>query len=137
MSRQRLTVLVAGVAMAAVVAAALGAGRSGAHGRTRGRAFVVTGGVAGLYPGGTRRLVVRIRNRRHFPIRVVALRVRVRGAGGCGSRYVHVGRLGRRPLVPPFRRRRVALRVTMARNAPAACEGARFRLFFRGRGIRP
>lgn len=104
----------------------------------RGPALALRGSVAGLYPGARRPLRVRIRNRRPFPVRVLALRARVVGGGrrGCTRKYLVVAPRRLRLRVPPRRARSVLLRVTMRRSAPDACKRAVFRLAFSARGRR-
>lgn len=97
-----------------------------------GPALRVTGSVVGLFPGVTKRLPVRIRNRRAFAVVVRSISVRV-GAGrrGCPGRVVRVRPFRGRLVVAARKQRVVALPITMVRTAPQACRGARFALRFR------
>lgn len=97
-----------------------------------GPALRVTGSVAGLFPGVTKRLPVRIRNRRPFAVAVRSISVRV-GAGGrgCPGRVVRVRPFHGRLVVAAGKQRNVTLRITMVRTAAQACRGARFALRFR------
>jgi hypothetical protein len=137
----RTRLVVAGPVVVLVFAlAATGSARmSGKGGRhvAPARALKITGGVRGLYPGARARLRLRVRNLRGYPIRLVALKVRVGNASkGCRRRQLRISRLRGKPVVRAHRTRRIVLRVTMLRSAPDACKGAVFRLRFRARGRR-
>jgi hypothetical protein len=137
----RTRLFVAGIVVVLVLAlAATGSARmSGESGRrvAPARALKITGGVRGLYPGARVRLPLKVRNLRGYPIRVVALNVKVGNASkGCRRRQLRISRLRRRPVVPAHRRRRIVLQATMLRSAPDACKGAVFPLRFKARGRR-
>ena len=119
--------------LASVVPAAREGGRT-----RRGPALVLRGSVAGLYPGARLPLPVRIRNRRPFAVRVLAVQARASGRGrrGCANSNIAVSRPPLRVRVPAWRTRTAMLRVTMRRGAPDACKGAVFGLTFSARGKR-
>ena len=101
--------------------------------------FRITGHVTGLYPGVHKKLRLRLKNLNPTPIRVVSVRVRVRStAAACPSNVVRVGRLKRRARVTVKARRvrKVSLPVSMLASAPDACQGARFRLRYRGKALK-
>ena len=92
------------------------------------------GRSGGLYPGVHRRhvIVVRKRGRRPIIVRSVTTRVR-RARSGCPGRYVHVSRFRGRVRVRRHASRRIRVRIWLLRGTPSACQGAVFRLVFRGR----
>jgi hypothetical protein len=101
-------------------------------------ALVLTGSAQGLYPGSRVRLRVTIRNRRRFAIRVRWLKTRVvLHRRGCAPANVTVphSRLG--VLVPARGLRTVELEASMRGDAPDACKGATFRLWFQAFGRQP
>jgi len=127
------------VAPAIVLAlAASGAAQTSAPAKpARPPALTVWGGADGLYPGAVRRLRLKVRNSRGFPIRVVSLKVAVRnGSPGCPRSQLRLARLRRSFVVRARRTRRVVLRVTMLRSAPDGCKGAVFPLRFKVEGRR-
>jgi hypothetical protein len=137
--RARLVVAGPVVVLVLVLAATGSARMSGPRDRhaAPARALKITGSVRGLYPGARARLRLSLRNLRGYPIRVVALNVRVGNAGkGCKRRQLRISRLRRRPVVRAHRTRRIVLTATMLRSAPNACKGAVFPLRYRARGRR-
>ena len=128
----RLLSAVAALALAALLVVALA--QSGAPGKAGPRVrppLRVTGGLRSLYPGARRRLPLVVWSNRGFRIRVVSLTVRIGNARrGCGRRYLRVGRLRRRLVVPPNGFSTVELPVTMLLSAPDACKRATFPLRF-------
>jgi hypothetical protein len=97
-------------------------------------AVTLSGSVSGLYPGAVRRLPVTFvnRTRSRLTLRRFGVRV-VRARRGCEARELMTGRLPRRLRIRPRRRVRALLTVRLNRNAPNACQGARFRLLVRAR----
>jgi hypothetical protein len=117
--------------LAAVMVAAAALGASGKHGRS---GFTIKGRIGGLYPGVHRRLVIVLRNRGRRPIVVRSVTTRVRRARpGCPGRYVHVSRFRGRVRVRGRASRRIRVRIWLVPGTPSACQGAVFRLAFRGR----
>lgn len=101
--------------------------------------FGVTGRVRKLYPGARKTMTVRVRNPHGYAIVVRELGVRVRKSdhAGCGRRWVRPKRVVRLSLLVPARSRaRASLPVRMRPAAPDACQGARWRLRFRGTAVR-
>jgi hypothetical protein len=134
----RLLPAVAAFALAALLAVALAQSKGPRRAAPRVRhALTVSGSMRWLFPGRSTRLPLVVRNNRGFRIRLVSLTVRVRDARpGCGKRYLRVGRLRRKLLVPPHGFRTVDLAITMLRSAPNACQGAVFPLRYTARGRR-
>ena len=102
---------------------------------TTGR-FAIKGNVAGLYPGGTRRLIVTVSNRNGFPIRVTSIRVKVGSAAGCPATSVFVKAFRGKLRVGAKWKRRLFLPVTMRASAPPACMGARLKLTYSGKAVK-
>ena len=98
--------------------------------------FRITGSAEGLLPGMPGRLNVTVRNPYRWPIRVTAIRVSVRDAGECPAGNLRPALLRRALVVPARATRRVALPISLAADAPNACQGARFRLVFSGRAVK-
>jgi hypothetical protein len=132
MSRHRLVIAITlAFASALTVAAALGAVGSG-RGRVTG-GFTLAGHVSGLYPGARRRLLIVVRNRERRPLRVGSVTTRVRDASAaCSGRNLHVSRFRGRLRLAGRGSRRIAVRVWMRPESPAAWQGAVFPLVFRG-----
>jgi len=106
--------------------------------RLRRSALVLTGSAQGLYPGGRVPLRVTIRNRRRFAVRVQWLATRVVvHRRGCTASNVTVARRRLNLVVPARGLREVSLEVGMRRDAPDACKGVTFRLWFEARGRLP
>lgn len=98
--------------------------------------FRITGSADGLLPGIPGSLTVTVRNPYRFRIRVTALRASVRDARGCSAGNLKPVAL-RRPFVVPARgSRRFLLPISLAADAPNACQDARFRLVFSGRAAK-
>jgi hypothetical protein len=101
-------------------------------------ALVLTGSTQGLYPGGRVPLLVSIRNRRRFPVRVQWLATRVvLHRRACAPSNVTVPRRRLRLVVPARGLRKVWLEASMRTDAPDGCKGVLFRLWFEARGRRP
>lgn len=91
----------------------------------------------GLYPGAVRPLKVLVRNPTDRDVRVVRLVARaIRSSSEtCPASFLRVRRLRSHPLVPARSRRRVRMRVKLRASAPDACQGVRFSLRLRVRGV--
>lgn len=98
--------------------------------------FRITGSAVGLLPGIPGRLTVTVRNPYRFPIRVTALRVSVRDAKGCSAHNLRPAQLRRRLVVPARGSRSFVVPISLAADAPNACQEARFRLVFSGRAAK-
>jgi hypothetical protein len=106
--------------------------------RAAGERFTIAGSVDGLYPGVRRPLRLRLRNPNPYPIVVLSVTVRVRDAGaGCRAPNLALTRLNRRLRIRGRASRPLTLWATLAPGAPDACQGARFRLAYSGRAVRP
>jgi hypothetical protein len=129
----RIAAIAAGIlALASVLAAVPASGKpQPAQVRVR-----LSGHVAGLYPGATRLLSVKIRNPYKRRMRIVSLRARVRGPRRACTKWNLDVRPFRGWLVIPPRRTRIArLRVRMPSTAAQECCGARFPLVFTARAV--
>jgi hypothetical protein len=98
------------------------------------RAFSISGGVSGLYPGADVPLVLTVKDDRSFPITVTSVTTTVRRfAGGCPSSLVSVGTFTGSLRLQPGQAGTVQVTVTMAHRAPRLCEGRSF--FFEYHGV--
>jgi hypothetical protein len=101
------------------------------------RTLVLTGDVMGLYPGSRRPLVLRVRNRNRFAVRVVAGHVTVRDANSrCRSANLRVSGFRGSVRVQAFGTARLRLLVRMSPSAPNACQRAVFPLILTARAVR-
>ncbi len=125
------------VAVLLLAAALAGTAASGAsqHRHT----FTISGGVAGLHPGGTRTASLRIHN--YYPWRIAVRSISVRSSRssrkGCAATVVtspgwHGSRRVRRGGATTIR-----VPVRMSAKAPGACQRATFTLLYHGSGVRP
>jgi hypothetical protein len=100
-------------------------------------ALGVRGSTSRLYPGGTARLRLKVTNRSRHPLKLRQLKVTVHDARpGCPGRLLRVKPFKTRAGVRARRSAIVKVRVTLSRDAPDACQGARFRLSYRVRATR-
>jgi hypothetical protein len=101
------------------------------------RTLVLSGHVSGLFPGSTRPLVLRIRNRNAFAVRVVSTRVVVRDASSrCRSSNLRVSRFRGSLRVRARQTGTLRLLVQMTPAAPNACQRAVFPLTLTARAVR-
>jgi len=99
--------------------------------------FVVSGDVAGLAPGVTRTLSLRLSNPNGSAISVEALEVTVGdSATGCPGATLRVGAFTGPVLVPGDGAAGAALPVTMAASAAPVCQGATFPLTYGGSAVK-
>jgi hypothetical protein len=101
--------------------------------------FKVRGSVGGLYPGKRKPLTLKVRNPQRYPIRVKTLTVRVgrSNKSGCKPRWIRPKRRVRVSLLVPARARAfVSYPLKMLKRAPNACQGARWKLKFKGEAVR-
>jgi hypothetical protein len=134
MSRRQLVrvglagLLVAGLTTATAIGSA-GVGRA-----KSGKGFSLSGHVTGLYPGQRKRLVIVVHNRGSRALRVRVVTTRVRDASrSCKARNLRVTAFHGSLRVAGHRSRKIAVRASMRADSPTACQGAVFRLAFRGR----
>jgi hypothetical protein len=93
--------------------------------------------AAVLYPGARTTLVVMVRNRFRFTVRVRSISAKAASAGrGCPGKYVRVQRLDDDSTIAPDGLIRANLRIAMSREAPDACQGKKFPLRFTARATR-
>ena len=99
--------------------------------------FVVSGDVAGLAPGVTHPLSLRLSNPNRAAISVEGLVVTVGDSpAGCSGDTLQVGGLAGPVLVPGGGEAQVSLPVTMAASAPAICQDATFPLTYGGSAVK-
>jgi hypothetical protein len=136
--KRRHRALVATTALAALaLGAAAAIGALGGHPRKATSGFRLAGHVSGLYPGVHKRMVIVVRNRGRKALRVRSITTRVRNAkGGCSRRNLHVSGWRGSLRVKGRSSRHVKVRVWLLPDSPAVCQGALFRLVFRGRATR-
>lgn len=91
----------------------------------------------GLYPGAVRPLRILVSNPTDHDVRVVRLVARASRSSSeaCPVSFLRVRRLRSHPVVPAHSRRRVRVRVKLLASAPDACQGVRFSLRLRVRGV--
>jgi hypothetical protein len=125
--------LVAG-ALALTTAVATGSIGHGHHRGSAGR-FTMHGHVKGLYPGVRKKLRIVVHNPGPRALTVRSITTRVSDASaGCGARSLHVSAFRGHLRVRAHKSRRVAVKLSMRSDSPAACQGGVFRLTFHGRG---
>jgi hypothetical protein len=95
--------------------------------------FTISGQANGLYPGGSRPLVLTLANGNNFPIRVTVLAVAVASANAtCAGANVRVAPLVAPVVVPANGTATTTLTARMANNPPNACKNATFGLTYSG-----
>ncbi len=110
---------------------------SGALGERARRELAASGAVRGLYPGGSKRMWVTVRNHTTIDLRLVSLRgVAASDREGCPASAVKVRRLRGQPVVPARDRIAVRVRVRLRPSAPDACQGVRFPIVFQVQAVR-
>jgi hypothetical protein len=98
----------------------------------RNKALSVKGSAKRLYPGGTVKLPLTIRNRTRYSLLLSRVRVTVRNArAGCKRKYLKVAKFKTRTRIPKGRSKKVKVKLTLSRAAPDACQAARFPLTYR------
>jgi len=103
----------------------------------RGRALVLSGKVGHLFPGRHTVIVVRVRNREPFPMRLKWVGVRIgKLRTGCPKTALVVKPFKGKRRIGAHRFIRVRLKVIMRASAPNGCQGMRFPLRFRGKAVR-
>ena len=100
------------------------------------RGFTVTGSVSGVLPGGRVWLPATIRNpyRRRLVVSSVTVAVG-RARSACSASNLDVRPFRGRVVVPPRRSRIVRVLVRMPLTAAPECNGAKFPLRFRAKGL--
>jgi hypothetical protein len=100
--------------------------------------FVVTGTVAGLYPGAQRPLILTVSNPNNFDIKITSLTVNVGNAApGCNAANLQVSEFSGSVIVPKDGTTTTTLQATMARGAGDSCQGATFPLSYGGTAVKP
>jgi hypothetical protein len=98
--------------------------------------FRISGSISGLRPGVPRLMRVKVHNPYRRPLRVLSVRAHVGGGRRfCTGANLHVRPFRGRLVVPRRRTRTIRLRVEMPVTAAPECLGARFPLYFRGKGV--
>lgn len=118
-----------------------GSGDSG-NGKNQGagndkKVFTISGGVAELYPGATRPLVLTLASANNFPITVTALTVSVGTAGpGCSAGNLTVTPYTGSVVVPANGSATTTLDVTLDASAPDACMAETWALTYSGTAVK-
>ncbi|HEY7136164.1 MAG TPA: hypothetical protein VIB48_13965 [Acidimicrobiia bacterium] len=100
-------------------------------------AFTLTGDVAGLFPGGTRNLQVRITNPTNTAMRVTTVTVTVHDASvACRAPNLVADSYTGKAYVGRHGATSVTIPVRMVRTAPNACQNATFPLVFRAEAVK-
>lgn len=95
--------------------------------------FTIAGAANGLYPGLTKPLTLLVTNPQHFPIVVTSLIVTVHNASlGCTAANISVTPFSGTLSVGSQASASVTLHITLAHQAPDACQGAVFPLRYFG-----
>jgi hypothetical protein len=98
--------------------------------------FTIKGNVLGLYPGGTSRLTLTIRNKNGFAIKVKSIRVKAANAPGCARSNLVVKNFRGTLRVAAKRKRTIQLPIGLRSTAPDACMNARFPLRYTGKAVK-
>ena len=100
--------------------------------------FLISGFVTGLYPGQTKPLVLKVRNPFGSTLKVTEIRIKVTQTdhAGCPATDLTATNFTGALLVPPGGQASTTVSVTMSSDAADACQGARYRMKYHGRGER-
>ncbi len=99
--------------------------------------FVVSGHVEELRPGGTRPMVLTVRNPNSVAIRVTSLTVTAGSAPGCPASTLTLPQWTGSLLVPKKNgTATLTVNVHLKPSAPDACQGARWPLTYGGRAVK-
>jgi hypothetical protein len=101
------------------------------------KAFVVSGNVEDLRPGGTRPMVLTVRNPNSVAIRVTSITVSAGGAGGgCTAASLTLPHWTGSLQVPKRGTAAVTVDVALKPTAPDACRGAQWPLTYGGAAVK-
>jgi hypothetical protein len=113
-------------------AAAPGNGQANGH-----RDFVVSGQVENLRPGGSRPMVLTVRNPNSVGIRVTSLTVRAGAASAaCQASSLTLPQWTGSLVVPKNGTATLTVNVALKSTAPDACQGARWPLTYGGTAVK-
>jgi hypothetical protein len=102
------------------------------------RVFRISGAVAGLYPGKTRRLVLTVSNHLKRPLTVTSITTRVgKPSNACARRYLTVSTFHGSLHVPAGQQARATVSASLSHSAPNGCQGVHFPLRYSGQGQVP
>jgi hypothetical protein len=136
--RRTITTLIAVAAVmgatAAGYAALGGAGKGTLRARIEPSPVRVTGNTRNLFPGVTRSLPIQVRNRTRGPVRLQWVRAIVgQPRGACNGGYLHVEQIWPQRRIPGRGLIDLVMPITLADEAPDACQGVRFPLRYQTR----
>ena len=98
-------------------------------------AFTISGGISGLYPGASLPMVLTITDPKTYDITVSSISTAVNSQkAGCDSGNVTVSSFTGSLAVPAKHSVTVTVTAGMIHAAPAACQGAKFKLLYSGTG---
>lgn len=98
--------------------------------------FTVKGKVKGLYPGSSKPLKLRLTNPNDAPITVKLVTVKVRStAVSCPSSAVKATKFKGNKRIGAHRTAKIKVKIRMKATTPDACQGAKFRLIYRGKAV--
>jgi len=101
------------------------------------RDFVVSGQVEDLRPGGTRPMVLTVRNPNSIGIRVTSLTVRAGAASaGCSASSLTLPQWTGSLVVPKNGTATLTVQVGLKPTAPDACQGAQWPLTYGGTAVK-
>jgi hypothetical protein len=128
--------LIVGTIAYAAVAAHHGARPAHASGHKGGAHLKAKGGVGGLYPGATMPMKVKVTNKYPGSVKLATVKTKVGPANpGCtGSNLLFKRTIHTHKKVKAHHKKVLTIMVTMAPNAPDACQGASFPLHFKVKG---
>lgn len=92
------------------------------------------GTVAGLYPGKTATVTVVVRNGSRKTVRLKTVSATAQSLPGCPASMLQVRAVTTKKVLKPRKSVRVALPAQLARTAPDACQGRKFRLALKATG---
>jgi hypothetical protein len=135
---RRLVVRAALVGLLAIaLTAATAIGSTGISRGTKGGGFTLSGHVSGFLPGERRLLVITARNRGRTPLLVRSVVTHVHDpSAACSGGNLQVSKFRGRLRLDGRGSRRIVVTVSMSAASPSACQGAVFRLSFKGRATR-
>jgi hypothetical protein len=138
MRRSITTLLAVAAVMGATVAAYAALGGAGRGTLTRAKIHPspvqVSGNTTNLFPGVTTLLPLEVRNLTDGPVRLRWVQAIVRQPNGvCDPAYLQAQQIWPRQRIPARGRLNLQMPITLASEAPDACQGVKFPLRYRTR----
>jgi hypothetical protein len=133
---KRLTLIaaIAALAAAAIVSAQPSSPKFAPERAKAKPAVSIRGHVGGLFPGATKPLRLKLRNRTARPVVIKSVLAKVRRAApGCSKRNLVVKKKRLRRRIRGGAGGRAKLKVSMVADAADACQGAKFKLRYKAK----